>query len=755
MKKVKYLLVLVAILLSQVNYAQIDPDALKCRASEMNKQILEASPEAMQEYQQLEKFTKDYVEALTKKQKENALISNPTYIIPVVFHVFGTNFSGTTVTQAKIEQALLKLNEDFQGLNSDYNTVDNQFSSIKQYLNIEFRLAKIDPYGNATTGVKFYGALNGFGNGSGYDSQIQQYAWDNYKYMNVYIQSDLYNDGNTGNSGVAWYPNTYMSDNNTARVVYNGRYIHGNTGDEFASVLTHEFGHWLNLIHTFEGGCTSTNDQVSDTPAENASTSGYGCSPATNCYGQYINYENYMGYNGASGCYKMYTQGQVNRMLAALQHPAREPLWQESNLIATGTSDGGSTTVAAPSNLTASVVSSSQINLSWSDNSNNETGFTIQRASGGGSYSTIATVGANTTSYNNTGLSANTTYSYRVRAYSGSATSSFSNTASATTSGGGSSYCSISGNASYEYIQSVSIGSFSNTSGSNSGYGNYSSQTITLTPGSSTNVSLTPGFSGSSYTEYWAIWIDYNKNYIFESSERVVSGLSGTGTVTGSFTVNSGVTGTTRMRIVMKYNGTPSACDAIGDGEAEDYTVDFSGSGDPTTLATPTNLRSAGTYTSGFYAGWNTVSEATSYEVQLWLSGAWQTFGTSTTWYLWIPKQGSSTTYYFRVRAKNSSGVSAWSGYYTVTLPVAGPSPVSPEVTSFSVYPNPATDHVNFKFGGLENEGFSINVYDSRGELVDVIKNKIYYSTDHLKKGVYLIQLIKTNGMETKRLVIE
>ncbi|ELR71172.1 Fibronectin, type III domain protein [Fulvivirga imtechensis AK7] len=756
MKKIKYFLVLAAILLSQVSYAQIDPDALKCRASEMNKQILEASPEAMQEYQQLEKFTKEYVEAIAKKQNENALISNPTYIIPVVFHVFGTNFSGTTVTQAKVEQALLKLNEDFQGLNSDYNTVDNQFSSIKQYLNIEFRLAKIDPNGNATTGVKFYGALNGFGNGGGYDSQIKQYAWDNYKYMNVYIQSDLYNDGNTGNSGVAWYPNTSMSNNNTARVVYNGRYLYGNTNAEFASVLTHEFGHWLNLIHTFEGGCTSTNDQVSDTPAENASTSGYGCSPATNCYGQYINYENYMGYNGASGCYKMYTQGQVNRMLAALQHPARQPLWQESNLIATGTSNGGSTSVAAPSGLSASAASSSQINLSWNDNSNNETGFTIQRASGGGSYSTIATVGANTTSYSNTGLSANTTYSYRVRAYSGSTTSSFSNTASATTSGGSTSYCSVTGNASYEYIQTVSIGSFSNTSGSNSGYGNYTSQTISLTPGSSTSVSLTPGFSGSSYTEYWAIWIDYNKNNTFESSEMVVSGLSGTGNVSGNFTVNSSATGTTRMRVVMKYNSAPSsACGSIGDGEVEDYTVNFSGSGDPTTLATPTNLRSAGTYASGFYAGWNTVSGATSYDVQLWLSGAWQTFGTSTTWYLWIPKQGSTTTYYFRVRAKNSSGVSAWSGYYTVTLPAAGPSPVSPEITSFSLYPNPATNHVNFSIGSLESDNFSINVYDSRGELIDVIENKTYYATDHLKKGVYLMQLIKPSSTETSRLVIE
>jgi alpha-tubulin suppressor-like RCC1 family protein len=85
-----------------------------------------------------------------------------------------------------------------------------------------------------------------------------------------------------------------------------------------------------------------------------------------------------------------------------------------------------------PSGLTASAVSSSQINLSWTD-SNNETGFKIERKTGAGSWSQIATVGANVTSYSNTGLAANTTYTYRVRAYNAAGDSAYSNEASATT----------------------------------------------------------------------------------------------------------------------------------------------------------------------------------------------------------------------------------------------------------------------------------------------------------------------------------
>lgn len=93
---------------------------------------------------------------------------------------------------------------------------------------------------------------------------------------------------------------------------------------------------------------------------------------------------------------------------------------------------------AAPSGLTASAVSSSQINLSWTDNSSNETGFKIQRKTGaGGTYASIASVTANTTIYNDTGLAAGTAYYYEVGATNASGSSPWSNEANATTVGGG------------------------------------------------------------------------------------------------------------------------------------------------------------------------------------------------------------------------------------------------------------------------------------------------------------------------------
>jgi len=90
-------------------------------------------------------------------------------------------------------------------------------------------------------------------------------------------------------------------------------------------------------------------------------------------------------------------------------------------------------TLASPSNLTATATSSSQINLSWLDNSNNEDGFRIEKQNADNSWSEISHVPANITSYSNTGLTANTSYSYRVRAYNGDAYSEYSNIATART----------------------------------------------------------------------------------------------------------------------------------------------------------------------------------------------------------------------------------------------------------------------------------------------------------------------------------
>jgi subtilisin family serine protease len=88
---------------------------------------------------------------------------------------------------------------------------------------------------------------------------------------------------------------------------------------------------------------------------------------------------------------------------------------------------------AAPSNLTATAVSSSKITLAWTDNATNEVGFKIERSTDGASFSQVGVVNANKQTFSQLNLPAGTTYFYRVRAYEGPNHSAFSNVASATT----------------------------------------------------------------------------------------------------------------------------------------------------------------------------------------------------------------------------------------------------------------------------------------------------------------------------------
>jgi hypothetical protein len=106
------------------------------------------------------------------------------------------------------------------------------------------------------------------------------------------------------------------------------------------------------------------------------------------------------------------------------------------NANATGySSDTYATTfLEAPTNLVASAVTNTQIDLSWTDNSPNENGFKIEKKTGTtGTWSEIASVSTNTNKYSNTNLTENTQYFYRVRAYSSSYFSNYSNEANATT----------------------------------------------------------------------------------------------------------------------------------------------------------------------------------------------------------------------------------------------------------------------------------------------------------------------------------
>ncbi len=247
------------------------------------------------------------------------------------------------------------------------------------------------------------------------------------------------------------------------------------------------------------------------------------------------------------------------------------------NLIAGGSSTDTSAPTA-PSNLAASGVTETSLTISWSASSDNVgvTGYNVYQGS-----SLLGTT--TSTSANISSLTAGTTYTYNVTAFDAAGNESSADSVTVTTasdsSGGGDvTYCDSEGSdSSFEWIDNVSFGGFTNSTGDDGGYADYTGNVASVTPGSTNTLIISAGFASSSYTEYWKVWIDYNQDGAFDDDEVVASGSSSSAdNLSVDVTIpSSAITGATRMRVSMKYNAEQTACETFNYGEVEDYTVNI------------------------------------------------------------------------------------------------------------------------------------------------------------------------------------
>ena len=337
---------------------------------------------------------------------------------------------------------------------------------------------------------------------------------------------------------------------------------------------------------------------------------------------------------------------------------------------------------STPTNLVASNVTSGGATLTWTASTDN-VGVSL--------YSVLidgAVVGTTpNTTFAVTGLSPLTLYAASIIAQdaagntSGSATVSFS-----TLDGSTVTYCaSASTNISDEFIGRVQLNTIDNVSGGQF-YTDFTSIATSLTEGDLYTVTVTPTWTGTVYSEGYAVWIDYNNDGDFaDGGELVWSKAASTNTPnSGSFTVPSGTSGTsTRMRVSMKYNGIPSACETFTYGEVEDYTVNLSGAAaDTEAPSNPTNLSATNVTETTVELSWNASSDnvgVTGYDVYQGTENLGTIVGTTSE----ITGLTASTSYTFTVRARDAAGnVSGDSNALTIT------TDTSPDTEA----PNPPTN---------------------------------------------------------------
>ncbi|WP_422923348.1 fibronectin type III domain-containing protein [Singulisphaera sp. PoT] len=394
-----------------------------------------------------------------------------------------------------------------------------------------------------------------------------------------------------------------------------------------------------------------------------------------------------------------------------------------------------------PANLAAAIISSHQVDLSWSDTLR-ETGFIIERSTNGANvWTQIGTAGADATSYSDTTANDGTRYDYRVRAYNGVAASPNSNTAIvliplATPTGVSATFVSptrievnwtdqssaelnysiersLDGTAGWQQLGSVTLnttafsvsGPFNPSTAyyfrvraynTTAGYSTYSSTATVTTPAFPNTPTLGTVVATSDVTVNLT-WTDIAN----EDGYRIERSSNGGTTWTTAGTVGAGVTNFTDNGLTegSSYSYRLLAVNAAGDSiPSATRTV--------ATLPTaPSDLSATVVSGSRIDVSWTDRSAAEAgYYIERSLDGAtgWQQLGSvaanATTFAAPGPYNGS-TTYYFRVRAyANTGGYSSYSATASVT------TPAFPNVPTLGTVVSQSDTAVNLTWTDLANE---------------------------------------------------
>ena len=333
---------------------------------------------------------------------------------------------------------------------------------------------------------------------------------------------------------------------------------------------------------------------------------------------------------------------------------------QNYSLIITGLeSKSDVCTASVPKGVSSGNVGSDVATIKW--NAVSGATYDLQyREKGGSSWMTSE---VNGTSFKITSLKSGAIYETQVRSKcSDGSTSDYSDAIEFTTETINTSYCASNGNStSDEYISRVQLGTIDNTSDAgNGGYSDFTSKSTNVSKGSQYTITITPKWSGQVYQEGYSVWIDYNQDGDFEDSgEQVWTKTPSSETsVQGSFAIPSeALIGSTRMRVSLRYNTIPVACDAFDFGEVEDYNVVIgeSGASDTEAPSAPSRVLASDINSTSVTLSWTASTDnvaVTAYDVYQGNAVAATVSTTSTT----ITGLTAGTTYQFKVKAKDAAG---------------------------------------------------------------------------------------------------
>lgn len=328
------------VIASCISIGAIAQEPLKyCGHDEMAHELYQSHPHL----QQSMKANRDALKAFTHQyvaEHEARGAADSVYVIPVVFHIIHT-YGTENISDEQIMSGLKVMNWNFRNQNPDTASIAPAFKPIAADCEIEFRLAHKDPDGNCHSGINRIASTL---TNTGQHNVKDLIHWDPSKYLNIYVVKGIPNL-----AGHCLMPDQAAAKPEWDGIVMDDSYVGdiGTSTDATSVVLAHEAGHYLNLFHIWGGNNVpeyyylpvgqqsncGEGDDVADTPP----TIGWStCNlTAASCGNGVDNVQNAMDY---SYCNFMFTQGQRQRMRAALNSPIanRNNLITGANAAATG-----------------------------------------------------------------------------------------------------------------------------------------------------------------------------------------------------------------------------------------------------------------------------------------------------------------------------------------------------------------------------------------------------------------------------------
>jgi len=277
-------------------------------------------------------------------------------IIPVVVHNITHDGGQGYVSKQDIEAQINTLNEEYQRIQASASQTRAVWLPYVSTMNIEFRLAHIDPNGDCTEGIVRMESPYSLSTSTNMAENVKSVSiWPTQgarAYFNIWVIDQIEVDAQSGTyvAGYAQFPGS--NNNGTYGVVMvDQNFGAGN------STLTHELGHCFDLLHTFNyGSCNGGGDQCSDTPK--VYESNFNCDPNRNTCTNFESFfggdpidqwENYMSY---ANCQNMFSLQQETRVMAIINNTNTNQgvahLSNAGNLAATGTDNPYNPPICAP-----------------------------------------------------------------------------------------------------------------------------------------------------------------------------------------------------------------------------------------------------------------------------------------------------------------------------------------------------------------------------------------------------------------------